>query len=307
MINLSTRPPSVSVVMPVYNGGQYLTESIQSILNQTFIDFEFIIIDDGSTDQSTNTISSFHDKRIIFQKNQKNIGNYRSRNIGMKLARGKYICVMDADDVAFPDRLAKQHAYMEQNKDIGICGSFIQIIPSGHCPRFITDIEYLKVAFLSNNYCSHPSLILRKELLNKHQLYYNEEYYYAADFDLCARAFQFFNIHNISDKLLQYRRHSGQISTAKYAEQQKYADSIRINQLIENLKFKPEEIATSLHLKLMKKEHIAEELKTDLESWIETIIIKNNISKYYEDERLRSFLVYLSEECLRSNTLKIGN
>ena len=169
MINLSPRPPSVSVVMPVFNGGQYLAESIQSILNQTFLDFEFIIIDDGSTDQTIDTINSFHDKRIIFLKNHRNIGNYPSRNIGMKHARGKYICVMDADDVAFPDRLVKQHAFMELNKDIGICGSFIQIIPSGHSPRFITDIEYLKVAFLSNNYCSHPSLILRTKLLNKHQ------------------------------------------------------------------------------------------------------------------------------------------
>lgn len=304
MINFSTRPPSVSVVMPVYNGGQYLAEAIQSILNQTFMDFEFIIIDDGSTDQTIDIISSFHDKRIFLHKNDNNLGNYPSRNIGMKFARGRYICVMDADDIALPCRLEKQHDYMEQNKETGICGSSIQIIPAGGCPKFITDDEYLKVAFLSNNFCSHPSLILRKDFLLKHQLFYNEEYYFAADFDLCARGFQVFKVQNSSDKLLQYRRHSGQISTAKYAEQQKYADSIRINQLIENLGFEPEEIATLLHLKLMKKIHIEKALKNDLKSWTETILEKNRICKYYEEARLSNFLDYLSEICLGTNGAK---
>jgi glycosyltransferase involved in cell wall biosynthesis len=300
MINFSTRPPSISVVMPVYNGEQFLAEAIQSILNQTYLDFEFIIIDDGSTDKTSEILTSFRDRRISHIKNEVNIGNHTSRNIGMKIARGKYICAMDADDIAFPERLEKQHSYMEGNKETGICGSFIQIIPSGHCPKFVTDDELLKVAFLSDNYCSHPSLILRKKFLLDHQLWYNDEYRYASDFDLCARGFQFFNVHNIPDKLLQYRRHSGQISSAKYAEQQKYADSIRINQLIENLRFEPDEIATSLHLNLMKKNRIELKFKTDLEKWIETIILKNKICGYYEEERLRNFLTYLSKICLRN-------
>jgi len=297
MINFANRSPSVSVVMPVYNGGQYLAEAIQSILHQTFLDFEFVIVDDGSTDQTVEIINSFRDKRIVLLKNSINLGNYPSRNIGMELARGRYICVMDADDVAMPVRLERQYHSLERNPETGICGSFIQNIPSGSCPRFVTDDQLLKVAFLSNNYCSHPSLILRKELLNKYQLRYKEEYVYSADFDLCARGFRYFKVQNIPEVLLQYRRHSDQISTAKYAEQQMYADEIRIKQLIENLGFRHDEIPHSLHLRLMKRERIEIEFKTDLVKWIETVITKNRVSLYYEENVLSGFLGSLSSAC----------
>ncbi|MCL4481035.1 MAG: glycosyltransferase [Bacteroidetes bacterium] len=299
MINFSVRPPSVSVVMPVYNGGRYLVEAIQSLLHQTFLDFEFIIVDDGSTDQTVETINSFRDKRIVLLKNAVNLGNYPSRNIGMEMARGRYLCVMDADDVAMPARLERQYKYMEQNPETGICGSFIQNIPSGICPRFVTDENLLKVAFLSNNYCSHPSLIIRKEFLNRYQLRYKEDYVYSADFDLCARGFRHFKVQNIPEVLLQYRRHAEQISTAKFTEQQMYADAIRIKQLIENLGFEPDEIRHSLHLNLMKRERIDVELKTELEKWIKAIISKNRVRLYYEENVLGGFLGSLSDFCLR--------
>ena len=298
MINLSTRAPSVSVVMPVYNGLQYLTDAVQSILNQTFLDFEFIIVDDGSTERTIELINSFKDRRIVLLKNVRNIGNYPSRNIGMEIARGKYICVMDADDVAMPVRLERQFCYMERNPEIGICGSYIRNIPSGFCPQFVTDEPLLKISFLSNNYCSHPSLILRNEFLKKFLLQYNEDYCYSADFDLCSRGFRYFKVQNVPDILLQYRRHEGQISTAKFAEQQMYADIIRIKQLTDYLGFEPHEIPVQLHLQLMKKERIASEFITELANWIETIIEKNRCCHYYEENRLRNFLGVLSVTCL---------
>lgn len=294
MINFSTRNPSISVVMPVYNGGSYLAQAIQSILNQTFFDFELILIDDGSTDPTSEVIAFFRDKRITLLKNARNRGNYPSRNAGMELARGKYICVMDADDVALPARLERQFTYMERNPKTGICGSFIQNIPSGFCPKFITDDQLLKVAFLSDNHCSHPSLILRKEYLTRYGLYYNEGYCYAADFDLCARGFRYFKVQNIPEVLLQYRRHAGQISSAKFAEQQKYADEIRIRQLIENLGFEPREIPVPLHLSLMKKDRTETGGKIEILNWMGTIIAKNSTCHYYDEKRLSIFLASLS-------------
>ncbi len=301
MIRFSTRPPSVSVVMPVYNGGQYLAEAMNSILGQSFRDFEFIIIDDGSTDSSVEMIRSFKDKKIVFHQNQRNIGNYASRNIGIRIARGRYICVMDADDISFPHRLEKQFAYMEAHSDVGICGSFIQLLPSRITPTFITDDELLKVAFLCNNHCSHPSLIMRKSYLDKFELMYNEAYYYAADFDICASGFQHFKVHNLSAILLQYRRHKGQISTAKFAEQQKFADQIRIKQLTENLGFGITEIPVSLHLQLMRREPIDPIKQIAVHRWINAICDKNRLCHYYEENRLNQFLYRLMHYCTISN------
>ena len=290
MIIFSDRSPSISIVMPVYNGSCYLVEAIQSILNQTFRDFEFIIIDDGSSDMSVRVVQAFYDRRIILIQNTYNEGNYRSRNLGLKIARGKYICVMDADDISEPERLQKQFHFMEDNSGTGICGTFIRNIPSNISPRFITDCEQLKVAFLSNNFCSHPSLIMRKEYLDKYNLHYNEDYYYSADFDLCARGFRYFKIENIPEVLLQYRRHPEQISSAKFDEQTKYADTIRINQLIDFLGFILEEIPVVLHLNLMKRLPINSQDVDAATKWVRRILEKNNSLAYYKQEILEQFL-----------------
>ena len=115
--------PGISVIMPVYNTGEYLGEAIQSILDQTFRDFELIIINDGSSDNSLKIIKSFKDTRIKFISNTSNRGNYPSRNEGISIARGKYICVMDADDIALKSRLERQYLFMERNPEIGLAGS----------------------------------------------------------------------------------------------------------------------------------------------------------------------------------------
>lgn len=290
MIIFSDRSPSVSVVMPVYNGDKYLIEAIQSILNQTFYDFEIIIIDDGSKDKSRSIVKSIIDRRIVFIQNSLNRGNYCCRNYGMQISKGKYICVMDADDISEPERLQKQFQFMEDNSEIGICGTFIRNIPSNISPRFITDCEHLKVAFLSNNFCSHPSLIMRKVYLDKYNLHYNEDYYYSADFDLCARGFRHFKIENIPEVLLQYRRHKDQISSAKFDEQTKYADDIRINQLIDVLGFDLEEIPVLLHLNLMKRLPLNSQDVDAATKWIRRILEKNNSVAYYKQEILEQFL-----------------
>lgn len=276
--------------MPVYNSEQYLTAAIESILEQTFLDFEFIIIDDGSSDNSKKIINGFKDKRIILKQNKFNQGNYRCRNAGMKMAKGKYICVMDSDDISVPNRFQKQFRFMENNPDIGICGSFIKNIPSNLSHRFITDNDQLKVAFLSNNFCSHPSLIMRKKLLDKFDLYYNEDFYYSADFDLCVRGFRYFKVQNIPEVLLNYRRHPAQISSAKFDEQTKYADTIRINQIIDIFGFEVYEIPVLLHLKLMKRLRLCKNEVDEATIWVKKILEKNNSINYFNQSILERFL-----------------
>lgn len=297
--------PAISVVMPVFNGEKFIDEAIKSILNQTFTEFEFIIIDDCSTDRTADMVLQYKDPRIIFLQNSLNAGNYPARNRGNEVARGKYICVMDADDISERDRLQIQFQFMESNPEVGICGSFIKNIPSGIVPRFICEYELLKVAFLSNNLCSHPSLILRKEFMKRDNLKYNEEFRYSADFDLCVRGMNHFKICNIPQVLVQYRRHPGQISWEKAREQEYFADIIRINQVEERFGFKTDEIPILLHLRLMKKRPLSVRYKLIAEQWIEALLNKNRLNGNYQDMMLKQFLFNTLNICLNQNPVNI--
>ena len=142
--------PKVSVIMPVYNREKYIASSVQSVLNQSFTDFEFIIIDDGSTDSTYKLIKKFNDKRIIIIRKFENNGNYSARNEGMKIAVGKYICVMDSDDVAIPNRIQKQFNFMEKNNIYGICGGYAKVIGMDEVIKPPCNYEVLKVLLMSN-------------------------------------------------------------------------------------------------------------------------------------------------------------
>ena len=118
--------PKVTVLMPVYNAEKYLIEAIRSILTQSFMDYELLIINDGSTDDSLKIIKSFSDKRIRLVQNERNIGQANSLNKGIKLARGEYIVRMDADDISLSERIKKQVKFMDANPEIGISGTWIK-------------------------------------------------------------------------------------------------------------------------------------------------------------------------------------
>jgi glycosyltransferase involved in cell wall biosynthesis len=120
--------PQVSVIMPVFNGERFIADSIMSILNQTFNDFELIIVDDCSTDNTVSIIKEIKDGRIRYVRNFANSGPAISRNVGNSMARGKYIAVIDADDIALPHRLASQFHYLESHPKIGLSGSFGEAI-----------------------------------------------------------------------------------------------------------------------------------------------------------------------------------
>jgi glycosyltransferase involved in cell wall biosynthesis len=281
--------PRISVIMPVYNAGLYVREAIQSILDQTFSDFEFIIIDDGSDDDTLQIIESFKDYRINILKNPSNIGNYPSRNIGLNIAKGKYICVMDADDVALKQRMDIQFRFMEEHPEIGLSGSGFRYFGKKQEIFREDDYEKIKIILLRNNCFIHPTLIIRHDLIIKYNLYYDEKYYYAADYDFIARASAFFKITNIPEALLNYRVHTLQISTRWRQEQIKFADQITLEQL-KNLGIVPNKNEIDLHLKLMKGIPIGYQFSSQLNSWINKIILTNKKFNFYNNVKLESFL-----------------
>lgn len=224
----------ISIVMPCFNAEPHVNEAIESILRQTFGDFELIIVDDGSKDRTLDVVLGFDDRRVKLLKHGRNLGNYPARNSGIKAASGKYIAMMDADDVALPNRLEVQHAFLERYRHVGAIGSAYRFIdPQGRAFRDITgpmDYSNFKIALLQNNMMLQSSIMIRHHLIKKHGLLYDTRYRYAADYDFVWRCSTAFPIFNLREKLLMYRVHPNQISSNYSSEQRRYAEEIRAKQ-----------------------------------------------------------------------------
>ena len=213
--------------MPVYNAEIFISASIQSILDQTYRDFEFIIIDDGSTDSSLNIIKSFQalDQRIIVVSRE-NKGLVNTLNEAIDLARGEWIARMDADDVSHPDRFRLQIAHL-QNSKADLCGSWIQYFGNSDnrvWRAYESDLA-IKLDMLFKCPMAHPSIMMRTSILK--ELKYDVSMLFAEDYDLWIRCAQLGLIFtNVQKVLLSYRRHESQISTATYIPQQFYTRKV---------------------------------------------------------------------------------
>ena len=214
--------PKVTILMPVYNGEAYLRQAIDSIINQTFRDYELLIINDGSTDSSVSIIKEYNDPRIRVIHNEKNLKLIASLNKGLEIARGEYIARMDCDDISLPQRLEKQVEFMESHRDVGLCGSWIQFIGKreGTILKYPTEDQVLRVKILFSNYFAHPSVIMRKEFLDKYHLKYSSDYIHVEDYKLWLECSKFFKIYNLGEVLLKYRMGHESISK-RYSKEQK--------------------------------------------------------------------------------------
>lgn len=220
------RTPKISVLMPVYNGEKYLDTAILSILNQTFNDFEFIIIDDCSKDKSLRMIKEFAktDKRIITLRNKKHLRATKTLNMGLKFARGKYMARMDADDWSYPDRLQKQFDFMENHPEVGVSGGAIEICDSNlnilNNRRYpLSDTAARKIIFRYSPF-AHPATIWRKDMIDKVNGY-NDDIPLSQDYELYFRIGKICKFGNIPDVLLKLRTHddSSSIIVGRYQEQ----------------------------------------------------------------------------------------
>jgi len=207
----------VSVLMPAYNVGKFLHESIDSILNQTYSKFTFVIINDGSTDDTEEIILSYNDPRIRYIKNRENLGYIASLNKGIDLINSKYIIRMDADDIALPHRLEKQVGFMENRPDVAVCGSGKINFYGGKNVNetsvyTVTNEKHLLFSSIFNTSIPHPSAILRNDVLKKNSLRYDPTYYYAEDKAMWLDMSQYGALANIEEPLIKYRIHLNQVS-----------------------------------------------------------------------------------------------
>ena len=217
----------ISVLMPVYNAEKYIAEAIDSILAQTFTDFEFIIINDGSTDKTAEIIRSYKDPRIVFVDNEKNQGLITVLNQGLNMARGEYIARMDADDISFPERFAEQIEFMDAHPDVGLLGAQLQMFGDRHWKSAYPE----KIGILDANNINHPTVMLRKSVFDKYNLHYDHDYIAAEDYELWSRVVRYTKIVNLPDVLLKYRWHSANESVKKKKLQLKNTMRIQENVL----------------------------------------------------------------------------
>lgn len=210
--------PDVTVLMPVYNGERYLRESIESILSQTYADFEFLIIDDGSTDSTFSIIQNYNDKRIRLLKNLRRLKLSGALNRGIDEAQGNLIARMDADDIARKDRLAKQVAYLNEHPQTGLCGTWVRRF-GGTRPSIdknpVTNEEIQAYALFECPF-THPTVMFRKSFFVNSSLCYNGDYYPTEDYELWSRAVHLFPCANIPEVLLDYRVHAKGMTGAEW-------------------------------------------------------------------------------------------
>lgn len=260
--------PLISVIMPVYNSYDYIRQSVMSILRQTYRVFEFIIIDDASTDGTSEIIESIAriDKRIIFIKNKQNQGLTVNLNRAAAIAKGSYIARMDADDISLPQRFEKQLSFMEKNLETDICGTWADVINSQNKVLFravrpVTD-EKIKAKLICGNPILHPSVMMRKKLFLTEK--YDESFVTMQDFKLWTDCWDK-TFHNIPEILLLYRDNKKGVSQSdKKNRRKRLENTCRIyHALFERLNIKLSDKEVFLYVKTV---HVLEKFASEAEA-----------------------------------------
>lgn len=218
----------ISVLMSAYNSELYVKEAIESILSQTYQEFEFIIINDGSSDETDSIITSYSDPRIIYINNHQNIGLIASLNKGLKIAKGNYIARMDADDIALPNRFEMQLEVFKKNPDaIAVGSDYFSFSDSKKTYiKSSSDSDYNKaVLFFSPCFC-HPCVMM-KNIFNELNIYYNNDFKHAEDYQLWTQLAFHGKFLNVTEPLLMYRSHLNQISAINKSTQSEISYKIR--------------------------------------------------------------------------------
>jgi len=260
----TVKKPLISVIMSVFNGEKYLRDSINSILNQTYRDLEFIIINDGSTDGSIEVIQEIEerDNRIVLI-DRENKGLIASLNECIHLAKGEYLVRMDADDISMPNRIEEQLQFMVENPDVSVLGSYVEIfgyeVKSSIWKLPIKD-QALKARLLFTVAFCHPSVMYKKEIFNEAGFYYNKDYLNAEDYELWTRLAEKYKFSVVPKVLLKYRYVISSISrvadTSDVNERQRVLASI-YNVYLSRLAITTSSNEERLHFNLTTSERIS--------------------------------------------------
>lgn len=287
--------PKVSVLMAVYNAERYLAAALESILGQTFTDFEFIVVDDGSNDESARILAKYGaaDRRLRIIPNEANSGLAYSLNKGIDFARGAYIARMDADDISLPTRLAAQVAFLDAHPDCCLCGGALMTFSTEGAgvlwqPPLAHDDILSSMIFESVIY--HPTVMMRGETLNRYGLRYAENFRVAQDYELWIRLAEVGKLANLPEVLLHYRLHVGSASSHHGQEQIKAANHVR-RRLLADLGIEAADDEAKLHQDLAHW-RVEDNLATldNIHLWLSRLRRANELFRRFPDQAFNQVL-----------------
>lgn len=304
--------PMISVIMPVYNAEKYVASAIDSILKQTFTDFEFLIFNDGSSDNSKQVIESFKDRRIRLIDSTVNCGYVAHLNRGIEMATGKYIARMDADDISVPERFEMQVKFLENHQEVGLCGAWISQFEGADEPgtrfeyKYPADHDEISVKLLRHNSFAHPVVMIRRSVLMEHGLRYEPDFMPSEDARLWSILRKYTRLHNIQKVLLHYRKHNNQISTEKRDLRHRNTTRIKV-EMIEEITGPLSEKEKSIYsdFVLQNYSNSTDHYLTGVYALINKIISANNEKNVYPsrllNQQLQTILKSVSKNSIPAN------
>jgi len=297
--------------MPVYNAEKHVSSAIDSILNQTFTDFEFLIFNDGSTDKSQQEIEKYKDPRIKFFNYSTNKGYVAHLNHGIDIAKGKYIARMDADDISLPERFKIQVDFLENHPDIGLCGAWVAFLDhdskvvNGNIGKHAADHDHICVALLRHNSFSHPVVMIRRSILIDHGLRYEADFMPSEDGRLWVTMRKYTRLHNLQKVLLYYRKHANQTSTVEKKLRYKNTTRIKI-ELIEEITGPLSETEKKIYTDIIHQTYSGDtDYLLNLYALINKIAHANNTKKLYVpailNKQMQTTLKSVSKRFIHNN------
>jgi glycosyltransferase involved in cell wall biosynthesis len=278
--------PLVSVVMTAYNSGKHIRRAVQSILNQTYYNIEVLIVDDGSTDDTGRILDNLTDLRVSVFKNGINKGILYSRNFLLSKVSGKYVAVMDSDDIAMPDRIERQVSFLESRPDFGMCGTYFKVIDDNdkvlYNTKFPTANDDIRTFLLIGNCFCHSTVMMRFDLIKEDG--YPNNYPLCEDFKLWKILSKKTKIANLPFYSTLYRIHAENVSNSRKADMFAHMKIINIENLNElGVEFTERELDIHSHMVYFDSEFFLDPDNFNaLNSWITKLfsaIVSNKIDR----------------------------
>lgn len=289
----------ITVLLPAYNAAPYIEAAIQSILDQTFKNFELMVIDDGSTDETPELIQQFQDPRINYIRNPENLKFRATLNKGLDLIDSKYIARMDADDIAMPERLERQFAFMESHPEIGIVGTAIEIFGQQELIKTLPESNHeIQALCLFAAPFAHPSVMIRNSVIKQHDLKFAPNYPAIEDWELWTRLTQVTQSANLPDVLLRYRW-EGQNMTVQTLGSRLERYYALYKELLNRMNISPTEEELKIHYELSQGGPTSFPVSA-YQKWSQRLLKQNAEIKAYPHGELSIILEKLQQQLFYS-------